>query len=112
MAFEQVYLVDNSVEFFLRDDNEPSLNLMITNFQLSKRWQQVRYPPSKYTPTRRLYNPTHYAVGPTMMDSMERPSKPISKPMGRSTQSVQLYCIDVNTVSKETEMRFHMTDIT
>ena len=39
-------------------------------------------------------------------------SKMISEPMVRSTQSVQLYCIDANTVSKQTEMRFHMTHVT
>ena len=38
-------------------------------------------------------------------------SKSISKPMVRSMQSVQLYCTDTNTVSKQTEMRFHMTHI-
>jgi hypothetical protein len=35
-------------------------------------------------------------------------SKMISEPMIRSAQIVQLYCIDTNTVSKQTEMRFHM----
>ena len=36
-------------------------------------------------------------------------SKLISKPMVCSTQSVQLYCINANTISKHTKMRFHMT---
>jgi hypothetical protein len=36
-------------------------------------------------------------------------SKTISEPMVRSTQTVQLHCTNTNTVSKQTEMRFHMT---
>jgi hypothetical protein len=33
----------------------------------------------------------------------------ISEPMVRSSQTVHLYCIDSNTISKRTEIRFHMT---
>jgi hypothetical protein len=36
-------------------------------------------------------------------------SKMIFKPMVRSAQTVHLYCIDTNTVSKWTKMRLHMT---
>jgi hypothetical protein len=33
----------------------------------------------------------------------------ISEPMVHSAQTVHIYCIDTNTVSKRTETRFHMT---
>jgi hypothetical protein len=36
-------------------------------------------------------------------------SKMISRPIVRSAQTVQLYCTDTNTISKQTKMRFHMT---
>jgi hypothetical protein len=36
-------------------------------------------------------------------------SKTISEPMVRSAKTVHLYCTDTNTVSKQTETRFHMT---
>jgi hypothetical protein len=36
-------------------------------------------------------------------------SKMISEPIVRLAQIVLLYCTDTNTVSKQTEMRFHMT---
>jgi hypothetical protein len=36
-------------------------------------------------------------------------SKTISKPMVRSAQTMHLYCTDTNTISKRTEMRFHLT---
>jgi hypothetical protein len=36
-------------------------------------------------------------------------SKTISEPMVHSAQTVHLYCTDSKTVSKRTEMRFHMT---
>jgi aminoglycoside N3'-acetyltransferase len=35
-------------------------------------------------------------------------SKTISKPVVHSAQTVHLYCTDTNTVSKQTETRFHM----
>jgi hypothetical protein len=35
-------------------------------------------------------------------------SKTISEPMVRSAQTMHLYCTDTNTVSKQTETRFHM----
>jgi hypothetical protein len=38
--------------------------------------------------------------------------KTISKPMERLTQTVLLSCTDTNTISKQTEMRFHMTHVT
>ena len=39
-------------------------------------------------------------------------SKQISEPMVRSAQTVHLYGTEVNTVSKQTEIRFHMTHVT
>jgi hypothetical protein len=39
-------------------------------------------------------------------------SKMISEPMVRSAQTMHLSCTDTNTVSKQTEMRFHMTRVT
>jgi hypothetical protein len=36
-------------------------------------------------------------------------SKTISELMVRSAQTIHLYCIDTNTVSKRTETRFHLT---
>jgi hypothetical protein len=39
-------------------------------------------------------------------------SKMISEPMVRLAQTVHLACTNANTVSKRTEMRFHMTHIT
>jgi hypothetical protein len=36
-------------------------------------------------------------------------SKTIYEPMVHSAQTVQLYCTNTNTVSKQTERRFHMT---
>jgi hypothetical protein len=36
-------------------------------------------------------------------------SNRISEPMVRSVQTMHLYCIDTNIVSKRTETRFHMT---
>jgi hypothetical protein len=36
-------------------------------------------------------------------------SKTISEPIVHSTQTVHLYCSDINTVSKRTKMRFHQT---
>jgi hypothetical protein len=36
-------------------------------------------------------------------------SKMISEPMVHTSQTVHLYCIDSNTVSRRTETRFHMT---
>jgi hypothetical protein len=55
------------------------------------------------------------------MDSMKLPlqprhlgvssgaSKMISEPIVHSAQTVHLYCSDINTVSKRTEIRFHQT---
>jgi hypothetical protein len=37
--------------------------------------------------------------------------KMIFEPMVRLAQTVHLYCIDTNNISKRTEMRFHMTHI-
>jgi hypothetical protein len=39
-------------------------------------------------------------------------SKMISDPMVRLAQIVHLSCTDTNTVSKQIEMRFHMTHVT
>jgi hypothetical protein len=39
-------------------------------------------------------------------------SKTISKPMVCFLQTVHLSCTDTNTVSKQTKMRFHMTQVT
>ena len=39
-------------------------------------------------------------------------SKLISEPMVRLAQSVHLYYTNGNTVSKQTEMRLHMTHVT
>jgi hypothetical protein len=39
-------------------------------------------------------------------------SKTISKAMVRLVQTVHLSCTDTNTISKRTEMRFHMTPVT
>jgi hypothetical protein len=39
-------------------------------------------------------------------------SKTISEPMVRSAQTVHLYCTNNNTVSKQTETRFHITHVT
>jgi hypothetical protein len=36
----------------------------------------------------------------------------ISEPMVRLAQTMHLSCIDTNTVSKRTEMRFHVTHVT
>jgi hypothetical protein len=36
-------------------------------------------------------------------------SKMIYEPMVHSVQTVHLYCTETNTVSKQTEARFHMT---
>ena len=44
------------------------------------RWQQVRYPPSKYGPTGRLYDPTYYGMRSTTRDSTKRPSRPAERP--------------------------------
>ena len=38
-------------------------------------------------------------------------SKTISEPMVRLAQTMHLSCTDPNTVSKRTEMRFHMTPL-
>ena len=71
------------------------------------------YPVLRY-PTLALsaHGPKQDSTRPTSPRSSIGCVKPISKPMVRSTQSVQLYCINASTVSKETEMRFHMTHIT
>jgi hypothetical protein len=39
-------------------------------------------------------------------------SKTVSEPMVHFTQTVHLSCTDTNTVSKWSEMRFHMTHVT
>ena len=39
-------------------------------------------------------------------------SKTISKPMTRLMQTVKLSCTDTNTISKQKEVRFHMTHVT
>jgi hypothetical protein len=36
-------------------------------------------------------------------------SETVSEPMVHSAQTMHLYCTDTNTISKRTEMRFHMT---
>jgi hypothetical protein len=40
------------------------------------RWQRVRYPPSKYGPTRHLYDPTQFGMGSTTWVSTQKPSRP------------------------------------
>ena len=39
-------------------------------------------------------------------------SKMISKPMVCLAQTMHLSCTDTNTISKEKEVRFHMTHVT
>jgi hypothetical protein len=39
-------------------------------------------------------------------------SKLISKPMVHLGQTVHLSCVEINTISKWTEMSFHLTHIT
>ena len=39
-------------------------------------------------------------------------SKMISKPVVRSAQTVHLSCTYTKTITKQTEMRFHMTHVT
>jgi hypothetical protein len=39
-------------------------------------------------------------------------SEMISKPLVRLAQTMHLSCTDSNTISKQTEMRFHMTHVT
>jgi hypothetical protein len=39
-------------------------------------------------------------------------SKTISKPMGRSTQTVHLSCVKISTISKWTEASFHFSLVT
>jgi hypothetical protein len=39
-------------------------------------------------------------------------SKAILEPVEHSAQTVHLSCTDTNTISKQTEMKFHMTHVT
>jgi hypothetical protein len=39
-------------------------------------------------------------------------SKMISKPMVHFVETMNLSCTDTNTISKQTETRFHMTHVT
>jgi hypothetical protein len=36
----------------------------------------------------------------------------ISEPMVRLAQTMHLYCADTNTLSRQTKIRFHMTQVT
>ena len=61
--------------------------------------------PSPNGPNEIPHDPRHLGVPSGV-------SKIIFEPMVRSAQTVHLYCIDTNTVSKRTKMRFHMTHVT
>jgi hypothetical protein len=52
-----------------------------------------------------LHDPHHLGVQSDL-------SKMIFEPKGRLAQTVHLSCTDINTVSKRTEMKFHMTHVT
>jgi hypothetical protein len=39
-------------------------------------------------------------------------SKMVSEPMERSTETVHLSCTEINTISKRTEMSFHLAHVT
>jgi hypothetical protein len=52
-----------------------------------------------------LYDPCHLGV-PSVA------SKMVSKAMVRLVQTMDLSCIDTNTISKRTETRFYMTHVT
>ena len=51
------------------------------------------------------YDPRHLGV-------QSGASKMFSEPMVRLAQTMHLPCADSNTVSKQTEIRFHMTHVT
>jgi hypothetical protein len=57
---------------------------------------------SKWTQTKLQLEPRHLGVS-------SGASNMISEPRVRSAQTVHIYCMDSNTVSKQIERRFHMT---
>jgi hypothetical protein len=55
---------------------------------------------------------TKYPLVPHHLGVPLGASKMISEPMVRLAQTMHLFCTETNTISKRTEMRFHMIHVT
>jgi hypothetical protein len=55
---------------------------------------------------------SEHPLVPRHLGVLSDASKRISDPMVRLVQTVHLSCMDTNTVTKQTETRFHMADVT
>jgi hypothetical protein len=57
-------------------------------------------------------DPNKLPIEPCHLGVQSGASKMISEPMICLAQTMHLSCTDINTVSKQTEVRFHMTHVT
>jgi hypothetical protein len=65
-----------------------------------------------YFKTRTIAKQTELSLEPHHLGVPLGATKTISQPMVRLVQTVHLCCTDTNTISKEKEVRFHMTHVT